>query len=502
MTRGGTSPWEVLGKSVFDETALPTKPPDVSWHDYLVMLLHIAAELEHALMVQYLYAAYSLDSDGVPDRNREMVARWRKSILSVAREEMGHFVTVQNVLLLLSAPLNMTRQDFPWDVAYVPFPFMLEPLTLDSVAAYLYAEMPSDEELKQQRKSGNRRYREFLKREKVGAKQAKSQKQDVEDMVKARTAKAGRKPHRVDIIYEKIIKLISCRERIPDSAFRDETFTSQATWDDWGRRYRPAPKMLTAEGDPTPPKHFRSAWAQEARVLVMPVATRTQAVEALQALSEQGEAPHLGADQLDKEHSHFDRFLEIYQEFRSALEGEPRFRPARDVAINPNVRNPADANGYIGNARTQEWARLSNLRYRMLLSYLLHSLRSAMVSVRGEPNLRAMLMHKVFGEMYNIKALSNLLMRMPRYEPKRRGPGPEFAGPPFAMPYDISLPYLERAAWLLHLELAEGSIALCKAILAGGEQEGRAYLNSLIELDRQTVSWIKQVLAGLAPRGH
>src|SRR5215203_878885 len=37
-----------------------TKPDELTWWDWTVFLLHTAAEIEHALMVQYLYAAYSL----------------------------------------------------------------------------------------------------------------------------------------------------------------------------------------------------------------------------------------------------------------------------------------------------------------------------------------------------------------------------------------------------------------------------------------------------------
>ena len=52
------------------------KRRDMTWKDHLVMLLHIGAEIEHSLMVQYLYAAYSLGGEQVlpPDR-RPMVQR-------------------------------------------------------------------------------------------------------------------------------------------------------------------------------------------------------------------------------------------------------------------------------------------------------------------------------------------------------------------------------------------------------------------------------------------
>jgi hypothetical protein len=40
------------------------KPDELTWWDWTVFLLHTAAEIEHALMVQYLYAAYSLADAG------------------------------------------------------------------------------------------------------------------------------------------------------------------------------------------------------------------------------------------------------------------------------------------------------------------------------------------------------------------------------------------------------------------------------------------------------
>src|SRR4051794_21794367 len=35
---------------------------------------------------------------------------------------------------LLGGPLNLERNDFPWDLAFYPFPFALQPLTLKLLA--------------------------------------------------------------------------------------------------------------------------------------------------------------------------------------------------------------------------------------------------------------------------------------------------------------------------------------------------------------------------------
>ena len=79
--------------------------PPLAPRDEAVFLLDIAAEVEHAVMVQYLFAAYSLrDPSQFTDDKAALVRDWRKAIAMVAREEMGHLVTVQNLLRSLGAP--------------------------------------------------------------------------------------------------------------------------------------------------------------------------------------------------------------------------------------------------------------------------------------------------------------------------------------------------------------------------------------------------------------
>ena len=104
-------------------------PPEFSWHDYVIFLLSTAAEIEHSLMVQYLYAAYSLGGPQVPSNSRKDVLDWQRIILGVAKEEMGHLVTVQNVLKLLGGPLHLDREDYPWASGFYPFEFTLEVLS-------------------------------------------------------------------------------------------------------------------------------------------------------------------------------------------------------------------------------------------------------------------------------------------------------------------------------------------------------------------------------------
>ena len=93
--------WSVLGEPVpvrvgpdgapAAEQIAPERPPlELSGRDYAISLLRFAAEIEHGLMVQYLFAAYSLDPPGAPGRAaRRWCARWQEAILGIAKEEMA-----------------------------------------------------------------------------------------------------------------------------------------------------------------------------------------------------------------------------------------------------------------------------------------------------------------------------------------------------------------------------------------------------------------------------
>ena len=99
-------------------------------------------------MVQYLYASYSLNVHQLDEDLRNHVLSWRRSILEIAREEMGHLATVENLLTLIGGPLHFDREDFPIaDPDLWPFPFQLEPLTKLSLAKYVMAETPAEKVL-------------------------------------------------------------------------------------------------------------------------------------------------------------------------------------------------------------------------------------------------------------------------------------------------------------------------------------------------------------------
>jgi hypothetical protein len=483
---------------------LPPKPDEMAWRDYLIMLLHVGSELEHGLMVQYLYAAYSLGGENLSPKDQAKVRQWQNLILTVAREEMGHLLTVQNLLCFVGGPVSFNREEFPWDTPFYPFPFMLEPLCRESLAAYVFAEMPGNfdtlEKLYANSRPGTRaRYFEQV---------------DI-PFIEATVRKwvGTNDSHPVGEVYGLITDIISDPNLIPDSVFRPDSYTQQASWDDWGRSYAARPTLPDGSSprqDPT-----------KAHIIIEPVATRTDALRALKEISNQGEAadvkpkahPKKGANkEVPEEPSHFERFVKLLQEFEKRPVSR-HWNPVRNVPRNPTTtldsrtdpRRPAFARTPITAPASLRWANLFNVRYRILLSYLTHTFRLARIVDPGQPNTRGALMARIFGEMYNLKTIAGILVRMPLTEKPN---DPRRAGPPFQMPYSMELPLDEIDSWQIHRDIAMNSRELCAELLnsapsdlAGTPPEGKDYLLALRSLDQHSIAWMDAILARLRKNG-
>jgi hypothetical protein len=463
------------------ERPLPPKPAGITWRDHLILLLHIAAELEHSLMIEYLYAAYSLGGKDAP-KEEPKVLEWRDAILSVAREEMGHLLTVQNCLCLLGGPISFEREDYPWDTPYYPFQFRLEPLTLHSLAQYVFAEMP----------------RVYMSAKKPpGLTTEEAEEYRIAQEAIGLLGKSAGRP--VGEVYDSIVEIISDPAKIPDSDFDPDTYAVQASFDDWGRSYRPGPFAPHAPVTDAPPRGQRKT-----RVIVAQMATRTEAIDALRDLAGQGEAPeHRHHDQLEP--SHFARFARIFDELQQIQKARKGWLPCRRVPTNPAVGQPGQVikdSSVITNETSRAWAQLFNLRYRMLLVHLTHTFQLRRVTLGGPDDLRAAVMSKVFGEMYNLKAIAGILVRLPLGSLK----DPRRAGPPFEMPFTLVLPSTEGDIWRLHRDLVRGSQELVDQLLLSRNadlqnppSDAQRYLTVLRDLDLQSLRFIDGVLSGLRP---
>jgi hypothetical protein len=412
-------------------SATMDKPAELTWWDWTAFLLHTAAEIEHALLVQYLYAAYSLADDGfagpgVPPDPGTLTRKWQQTITGIAKEEMAHLLTVENLLRFIGGPLNFEREDFPFLAFLYPFPFTLEPLTKTSLAKYLAAEMPAEP--------------------------AQPPALIHEIIERATCADGGMPVNRVGMLYETLTDIFGDNTKLADSDLRTDTAAQQATPDDW-----------------------RASGASP--LIVRAVGSRQDAVKALQDIGAQGEGWTNPPADAPMPLSHFDRFLEIYTAFPEprAPDGSVTWVPTLPVPTSPNTlpyqnEDATVERGRITHPTTLLWAHLFNVRYRMLLTDLAHVLHLS--GAPGQPVSRTDRGHLqgwAFTEMQlGVRGIAKTLTTLPL----KQTPDPADsanAGPPFELPYTLALPDDERDRWHLHLALLETSRELISDIEAAGQ---------------------------------
>ena len=98
-----------------------TNAPPPILLELLVQLLREASEIEQQLMIQYLYAAFSMkkrpDATCTPAQY-EAVRRWQSTVYMVARQEMEHLALVNGMLSAIGAEPFFDRQNIPLQFSY------------------------------------------------------------------------------------------------------------------------------------------------------------------------------------------------------------------------------------------------------------------------------------------------------------------------------------------------------------------------------------------------
>jgi hypothetical protein len=404
-----------------------------------INLLQVAAEVEHALMAQYLYAAYSLDEafDYGSGETTRLVDRWKRDIRVVARQEMAHFVTVQNLLISLGAEVYVNRENnFSEHPDEYPFPVRFERFGLDPLARYVVTESPSSHQMLS--KKDKEIFRKALRRA------ARSKMQ-------VRT-----KVNRVGTLYAALYWLFMKNDspqepwKMPPSIanrmhasdlsgvhLKDLDFVPLAEYDQFCAR--PDEWEVFEDG-------FRVDDADP----------RSNALHAIRWIMIQGEGP--SGVPCGTEESHFCKFLRIYED----LEAEPRLaHAARDVPVNPVVLNRAQQERVAAGAQTithpqsRLWASLFNVRYQMLLLDVLLALSTNRHEPQGE--LRGTLTNWAAGhEMEFLKRIGQLLPTLPR---THRGMGR--AGAPFEV---VMFPPENTKRWDQQRVLMKGSDHLVRQL--------------------------------------
>jgi Ferritin-like len=119
----------------------------IEHRDALIYMLSEAAELEHAIMCQYLFAAFSLKAsvdEGVDERQLRHIEKWKKAVRGVATEEMLHLGLANNLLASIGAAPRVGRPNLPQAGRYYPpgVRLALVPFSERALRHFLFLERP------------------------------------------------------------------------------------------------------------------------------------------------------------------------------------------------------------------------------------------------------------------------------------------------------------------------------------------------------------------------
>lgn len=128
-------------------------PIVIEHRDALIYMLCEAAELEHAIACQYLFAAFSLKKradEGLTDRQLSAVRRWHQVTTEVAVQEMMHLAQVNNLLVAVGAAPRVGRPNLPQRGRHYPprVQFALLPFGEQALRHFLFLERPEAINLK------------------------------------------------------------------------------------------------------------------------------------------------------------------------------------------------------------------------------------------------------------------------------------------------------------------------------------------------------------------
>jgi CDGSH-type Zn-finger protein/uncharacterized Fe-S cluster protein YjdI len=295
--------------------------------EQLLHALYEAAELEHNLMCTYLYAAFSLrdgKAEGLSEQETAAVARWRRTIVGVAVEEMGHLAAVWNITAALGGAPRFGRGNFPLDPGALPASVVvkLAPFGDAALQHFIHLERPhgSDEP------DGEGFAPDF---------------QFKRGTTRARITPMGVDYDTVGVFYE---TLSANLQRFVDRLGESAAFCGD-----------PALQLSPAE--------VNLAGAK-------PVICVKTALAAFSAIVEQGEGARA-----DSASSHFQRYLAIRREMRELRSANPKFEPAFPAAVNPVLRTPMRPTGrvWIENDAAAATVDVANTCYALMLRLIAYA---------------------------------------------------------------------------------------------------------------------------------
>jgi len=383
----------------------------------LTYLLSQGAELEHALMCQYLYAAFSLKTaaDGLSDEEVEKVEGWRRVILSIAGEEMLHWAVVQNLLAAVGSAPFVARPHLPHQAQGYPPGVQLRLLPFGETALqhFIYLERPEGME-----------HSDGEGFEPVGPTPLPMQPDEI--------VPRGQDFATVGHLYRSIASGLA---HLAEKVGEDRLFIG--------------PAFHQAE-------ESSFGWPELGPITDLEAANR-----ALERIVEQGE----GATG-DWEAAHFGRFLELRDDYLESRRADPGFDPVHPVvAAGMRAVEGIEPDVYITDPATGGCSDLFNAVYELLLQMIARYFAFG----HETPEQREVLANAAVDLMFQaIKPLGLMLARLPV--------GPEHpgatAGANFQLPYRASflLPH-RRSSWIRFAERLDDLAAFAVDLHPSGGED-------------------------------
>lgn len=399
--------------------AEPEAPFVIEHREALIYMLCQAAELEHGIMCQYLFAAFSLKQrtdEGLEREELEAVTRWRRTIARVAAEEMLHLALVQNVLSAIGAAPHLTRPNLPAPAHHYPagVNLTLVPFGERALQHFMFLERPEGMALE-------------------GA-------------------------EGIDAPVHEAVPLIGEGDIVPQL----QDFATV------GHLYRSIEHGLTHLADKFgernlfvgPPRAQATStdfrWPELVAVIDLVSAQR-----ALDTILEQGEGARG-----HWETAHFGQFVEILEEYRRMVAANPAFDPVRPVMFARVRRGERDDSiPLIGDRVTSLCTDLFNVNYEIVVQilerYFAHT-EETDAQLGTLANAAVTLMGGV------LRPLGDLITTLP-VGPEHPG---RTAGPSFELFYedDDLLPHRE-SAWALLEERIRDASTFCAAVTKSAPED-------------------------------
>ena len=387
---------------------------ELNTREELINTLHLAAELEHNLMCQYLFAAYTMKrstSEGLDEVQLEKTRGWGALVTVVARQEMCHMGLVLNLLSSIGGTPYFRRPNFPqrkdhygrMGIKSELTPFNAE--TIRRFQGYEAPHPPPGPEFCSTRGISKQELRAQLVAPQVFGQRPAA--------TPAGTATQTKPPREIpftsvqDLYQSLATGFVTVTEQIGEK----NLFIGDVNAEIWG-----GPNTPYGEGSMDDLNQYG--------LDIIQVVDLQSALDAIVEIIEEGEGIQAPPDYI--EHTHYCIFTEILKELED--KGR-RFEPARPVVRNPltrmhpDITAPREVN-IITRPETREIAGLFNLTYELLLMMMLFLYGGRRKSLQQSVDL----MNAIFFPLMTmfIRPLSETLTQLPAFTNKKGNAGPGF----------------------------------------------------------------------------